>query len=848
MPSSWTAPGDGAPVPRGAGAPGACSPLTQVFGADTDVGKTIFSTALALASAACPLDGSAPARTLDAHAAGESVAYLKPVSTGAASEADEHHLRTFAPHIDAHTLFQFRDPVSPHKAATQDGHVPTGAQDAALVSRIGAWIHAHARGAVLIETAGGVHSPGPSGTSQADLLRPLRLPTILIGSSALGGISTTRAAYESLILRGYDVDAVLLFPSPMYGNDAYLRAHFAERGVRVFTLGGPSSTCAWGPPPARASTTAQDREAMQRFYMALLHSEQGDSAISVVRHLRELHTKRIEALESLGARAHAHCWWPFTQHARIGPDDVMTIDSAHGDFFAVHTPTSSDSLLTPVLDGSASWWTQAVGHAHPRLALAAAYAAGRYGHVIFPGAAHEPAVRLAERLLATVGRPWAARVFYSDNGSTGMEVALKMALQASVRRYAGTATDAATRARTAPGRQPGSLGGRPPRVWEVLGLQGSYHGDTIGAMDACEPSVFSEHVEWYQGRGYWMAPPTVHLRAGRAHIEVADTGRDWPTTGRLAQLNTIAEVYDVEARLATPLAAHYRRVVHAMLERLVLEERRRFGALVLEPLVMGAGGMIFVDPLFQRCLVDVVRERTDLLALSDPPLRDASAGTAPPGSWRGLPVVYDEVFAGLGRLGFASGTEALGVAPDVSCVAKILSGGTVPLAATLATDSLFRSFTASKDKAHALLHGHSYTAHPVGCQIALETLDMLDTVRAKTAGRLSLWDSASVHRLSHLPRVDSVMALGTVLAVALRTDKAGYASEEAESVVRRLRMQGVPVACHLDEPPAASNTPAFPLHLRPLGHVVYIMASLTTPESVRTRALAALEQVLQTAT
>lgn len=817
----------------------------QIFGADTDVGKTIFSTALALASAACPLDGSAPALSLDAHAAGEAVAYLKPVSTGAASEADEGHLRTFAPHVKAHTLVQFRDPVSPHVAATRDGSLPADAQDAALVSRIGAWIHAHSRGAALIETAGGVHSPGPSGTSQADLLRPLRLPTILIGSSVLGGISTTRAAYESLTLRGYDVDAVLLFPSPVYGNDSYLRDYLAERGVRVFTLGGPSSTSAWGPPPVRAATTAQDRDAMRRFYLGVVHWEQGDSAISVVRHLRELHTQRITALESLGRRAHEHCWWPFTQHARVGVDDVMTIDSAHGDFFAVHTPASPHSLLTPVLDGSASWWTQAVGHAHPRLALSAAYAAGRYGHVIFPGAAHEPAVRLAQRLLATVGRGWATRVFYSDDGSTGMEVALKMAIQSSVRRYAGDAPDAATRARIARGRQPGSLGGRPPRTWEVLGLQGSYHGDTIGAMDACEPSVFSEHVEWYQGRGYWMTPPTVHLRAGRVHIEVADAGRDWPASGALAQLDTIDDVYDVESRLATPLAVHYRRVVHAMLERLVVEERRRFGALVLEPLVMGAGGMIFVDPLFQRCLVEVVRERTDLFAIRDPPLRDATTGTAPPGEWRGLPVVFDEVFVGLGRLGYASGTEALGVAPDVSVVAKILSGGTVPLAATLASDSIFRTFTSSTNKAHALLHGHSYTAHPVGCQIALETLDLLDTARGA-----SLWDRARVERLSHLPCVDSVMALGTVLAVALRTDRAGYASEEAESIVRRLRTQAVPAACHPDLPPTDTDgdAPAFPLHLRPLGHVVYIMASLTTPEPVCTRALAALEQVLQAAT
>ena len=128
------------------------------------------------------------------------------------------------------------------------------------------------------------------------------------------------------------------------------------------------------------------------------------------------------------------------------------------------------------------------------MALAAAYAAGRYGHVLSPGIAHAPAVTLTERLLGhhepcrlAPGRGWASRVFFSDDGSTGMEVAIKMALQSSVRRYSAEVVSPTTEARIKPGRQSASLGGRTPREWEILGLQGSYHGDTIGAMDACEP-------------------------------------------------------------------------------------------------------------------------------------------------------------------------------------------------------------------------------------------------------------------------------------------------------------------------------------------------------------------------
>ncbi|KAI3626652.1 bioDA [Malassezia furfur] len=417
-----------------------------------------------------------------------------------------------------------------------------------------------------------------------------------------------------------------------------------------------------------------------------------------------------------------------------------------------------------------------------------------------------------------------------------MEVALKMAIQSAVRRYDPQPTSAATHARIAPGREAGALGGRPRREWQVLGLQGSYHGDTIGAMDACEPSIYSEHVAWYRGRGQWLAPPTLHTRAGHVEVQVPASLRthgDAPATATYASLD---DVYDVAHRLEhDALAAHYARALHDTLERLVLVEGHRFGALVLEPLVMGAGGMVFVDPLFQRVLIDVVRAREDLFAQRDAPLRTPVPHTPPhtPGAWRGLPVVFDEVFTGLFRLGFASAAEVLGTTPDIACYAKILSGGLVPLSVTLATDDIFATFASSPEKTHALLHGHSYTAHPVGCAVANETLTILDTLHAQGAwqphqrawGRAwSFWDRAWVEQLSHHERVASAMALGTVLKIELADAHQGYASNAAESLLAQLRTHGV--------------------HLRPLGNVIYVMCSLTTPadvlDAVQTRLLAAL--------
>lgn len=751
------------------------------------------------------------------------------------------HLTTFAPQVASTTLVQFSDPVSPHLAATQaTGALPDEAQDAQIIHGVRQWLMQQ-HGTAIVETAGGVHSPAPSGLSQADLLRPLRLPTVLVGSSKLGGIGTTRAALESLRMRGYDIDAVLLFPSERYGNDVYLgRLLEEEHGIPVFALGGPSDG-GWGAPPIRAPTTAEDVAAMRTYYAGLVAGRDGGGLGSVVRHLQKQHADRLAELRTLGTRTYEQCWWPFTQHARYTPQDVMAIDSAHGDTFATYNATSQS--LDATLDGSASWWTQCFGHAHPRLTQAAAYAAGRYGHVLFPGAANQPALDLAERLLGTqplafpAPGSWASRVFFSDDGSTAMEVALKMAIQSSARRYAPQAGSKATQQRIRPGRAAGSLGGRPEREWEVLGLQGSYHGDTIGAMDACEPSTYSDHVAWYRGRGYWLAPPALATRNGQVDI-VAPPSEDWDFGKKpLGSFASMEEAYDVEKRLGTPLADEYRDAINATLERLVIVDRRRFGALVLEPLVMGAGGMVFVDPLFQRILIDVVRAREDLFAMQDAPLRDAVSPAADgrsPSEWRGLPVVFDEVFTGLFRLGYASATEVLGTTPDIACYAKILSGGLVPLSVTLASSSIFDTFRQTPEKVHALLHGHSYTAHPVGCAVANETLSLLDEMvrrkdwapfQAQWGAAWSFWDRAFVERLSRLDGVASAMALGTVLKIELADAAGGYASTAAEGLLAALRSEHI--------------------HLRPLGNVVYVMCSLNTPQAILSQTQAALEAQLR---
>ena len=218
---------------------------------------------------------------------------------------------------------------------------------------------------------------------------------------------------------------------------------------------------------------------------------------------------------------------------------------------------------------TASWWTQGLGHANSKLSLAAAYAAGRYGHVMFPGAVHEPALALAEALLQKLDNPRLSRVFYSDNGSTGCEVAVKMALRSARVRYGWGASE----------------------KLDILGLKGCYHGDTMGSMDCAEPSPFNEKVEWYEGKGFWFEYPTIRCSRGEWLIDVPELLQ--PHLGTGYRFTSLSDIFDLDDRTGSDAFDDYKRYIYDTLERLH-GQGRKFGALVLEPVVLGAGGMIFV--------------------------------------------------------------------------------------------------------------------------------------------------------------------------------------------------------------------------------------------------------------
>ncbi|KAI9617657.1 hypothetical protein H4Q26_012960 [Puccinia striiformis f. sp. tritici PST-130] len=335
----------------------------------------------------------------------------------------------------------------------------------------------------------------------------------------------------------------------------------------------------------------------------------------------------------------------------------------------------------------------------------------------------------------TVGAGWANRAFFSDNGSTGVEVALKMGLTSYRRRH-----------------------NLPPGVrfdLGVIGLKGSYHGDTIGAMDASEKSVYNSRVDWYKGR------------ASGSHLRFFTS--------------ISIRIYDYPA------------------------------SLIIEPVVMEPGGMIFVDPLFQNVLISVVRNNPQLFGYykgvmpwernPDPPV-DVKKD-----DWTGLPVIFDEVFSGLYRLGKPSAAGFLGqdIHPDIAVYSKILSAGTVPLSVTLAREEIFDAFRGDGP----------------GSWDSAKRSWMAEIDPPSKADIWSFWGQSFVQQLTEFPEVEAPMTLGTVLAIYLkdRANSPGYTSCAAKEFLSRLQSSQL----------NGDEEIPMGLHARPLGNVAYLISSLNTP-------------------
>lgn len=387
-------------------------------------------------------------------------------------------------------------------------------------------------------------------------------------------------------------------------------------------------------------------------------------------------------------------WHPFTQHALEPP--MKRVVSTEGAWLI-------DEEGNRILDAVSSWWVITHGHRHPAIMQAVRAATEAYDQVIFAEFSHEPAERLAEGLIE-IAPPGLKHVFYSDSGSTSVEVAVKMAL--------------------------GYFHNRGAPRDRIVVMEESYHGDTIGTMSTGERGAFNAAYE--------------PLLFGVDRLPFPEVGHEQATLDRF------------EALCRT----------------------ERVAALLIEPLVLGAGGMKIYGA-------------------------DVLAGLKAIAERHGCLFIADEVMTGWGRTGTMFACEQAGIAPDILCTSKGLTGGALPLAATLATADIFEAHL-SKDRRKTFFHSSSYTANPIACAAAVANLDIWrgEPVRERIRDLAAL-HGQNLARFAGDARFTNVRQAGTIAALDLVVPAGGYLAEVGPRMRRLFRERG--------------------LLIRPLGNVVYLM-------------------------
>ncbi|PSR10772.1 MAG: adenosylmethionine--8-amino-7-oxononanoate transaminase [Bacteroidetes bacterium] len=409
-------------------------------------------------------------------------------------------------------------------------------------------------------------------------------------------------------------------------------------------------------------------------------------------------------MPSLTERDQQVIWHPYTQMKTAGAP--LPIVRGAGSYLYHEDGTA-------YLDAVSSWWVNLHGHAHPYIAEQVSAQLLQLEHVIFAGFTHPPAVTLAERLLQHLPSRQ-ARIFYSDNGSTAVEIGIKMARQYYYNQ------------------------GEQQRC-RLVAFEEAFHGETFGAMSASGDHDFNRAFQ-DQFFEVWRIPaPTTPDRARQA----------------LALLEGYLQTGEVYAFL-------------------------------FEPLVLGAGGML----MYEASVLD------ELIACCHR---------------YGALCIADEVMTGFGRTGRTFACDYLREQPDIMCLSKGLTGGTLPLAVTTCSAAVFDAFW-SEDKLKAFFHGHSYTANPVGCAAALASLDLLESRECQeNIARISARHQAFRATVVDHPALVRVQQTGTILALEFATSsQTSYFNSLRDQLYYFFMERGI--------------------LLRPLGNVIYVLPPYCTTD------------------
>jgi adenosylmethionine-8-amino-7-oxononanoate aminotransferase len=423
-------------------------------------------------------------------------------------------------------------------------------------------------------------------------------------------------------------------------------------------------------------------------------------------------------------------WHPFTNSA-LDPAPIE-IERAEGVWLYARDERK-------IIDAVSSWWVNIHGHANPRIAAAIAEQARKMEHVILAGFTHAPAEELAARLRKWVA-PELTHLFFSDDGSTAVEVALKLAVQHF------------------------SNHGRPEKR-EIVALEHGYHGDTAGAMSVSDDSPFTDpframRYPVHRVHSAYCYRCPVGLRRETCHIECA---------GRLEEM---------------------------------LEERgEKIAAVIVEPLLQAAGGMI-VHPAEFLQKVRALCTAHDVL------------------------LIADEVLTGFGRTGKMFACDLAGIAPDLMCLSKGITGGFLPMGVTLCSDRVEAAFR-SENRQHTFYHGHSYTGNALACAAAVESLRIFeDEPVFDRIAAIARIHSERLAQLKEFVQVGDVRQIGTIGAIELKAEDAGYLSAMRPKLYRFFLERGV--------------------LLRPLGNVVYVLPPYVISPDELNRVYGVIEEAVQT--
>ncbi|MFY7729125.1 MAG: adenosylmethionine--8-amino-7-oxononanoate transaminase [Flavobacterium sp.] len=410
-------------------------------------------------------------------------------------------------------------------------------------------------------------------------------------------------------------------------------------------------------------------------------------------------------------------WHPYTQHkTALPPIKIMRGEGA----------LLWDEDGKEYIDAIASWWVNPFGHSNPYIANAIYKQLTTLEHVLFGGFTHDPALKLAERLMQILPDNQ-KKFFFSDNGSTAVEIALKASLQ-----YFYNKGEKRTR---------------------VIAFEDAFHGDTFAAMAASGISFFTEAFK-----------------------------------------GSLIEV----ARIPVPVVGREQESLEALQ---LLVATGDFAAFIFEPLVQGAAGMVMYSPEALTDLMNVCKEH-------------------------GVFTIADEVMTGFGKTGKNFACDYLTAQPDIMCLSKALTGGTIPMAITSFTDHIFNGFY-SDDVNKALFHGHTFTANPTGCAAAHAALDLLlQETTMQSIARITESHTAFMHKMLKHPRVKTARVLGVIVALEIKRDTAeSYYGDFRNKLYRFFIDKGI--------------------ILRPVGNIVYVLTPYIITEPQLNRIYEVIEQALE---